>query len=438
MLRIIPSSAISLNQILAENWDAFYEKCKEWIRPDISENVRKVLACRTPVLGCHLYQCTSCNKIRVIPHSCKSRFCSICGKHATDVWANSLLNELLPVPYHHIVFTLPKELRSFIAFNRKVCFQILFKASNLAIQDGGKEKGITFGCILVLHTFGSDLKFHPHIHALVTAGGFSKETTQWVETSEKFLMPAEGLMKRWKYQVIKLMKKAHRKSMFRFPEDHQQYQSSPFHFGRLLNSKTYFSLAKHLNILYDYRWHVHIGESLKDPKFSVKYIGRYTKRAVLAEYRLLSYDGTKVQFSYKDYALGGQQSIKTLPVFDFISSLIRHIPDKHFPYIRYTGLFANRVREKYKQIIEPLFSKSSQRHLSNNTKNKTESWQERVTSYLGKDTLFCEDCNLPMQFVKKVFGKWQYVETLFLQAGLELTTGYLKLKPPDIFTATSL
>lgn len=133
--------------------------CTKWIRPVVFENVRKVLACRTPVLGCHVYQCKDCGKVEIIPHSCKSRFCPTCGKHATDVWADGVLNNLLDVPFHHVIMTIPWQLRIVIVCNRKAGLNLLVQSACEAIQQWARDtKGMRMGIIAVIHTFGSDSK----------------------------------------------------------------------------------------------------------------------------------------------------------------------------------------------------------------------------------------------------------------------------------------
>jgi len=153
---------------------------------------------------------------------------------------------------------------------------------------------------------------------IVTGGGLSLDGTRWIATNPKFLMVHGGLKKRWKYQVVTRMRKAAKKGVWRFPKSVSFLKDYP-RFSSLLNK------------LWAMTWYAFIGASLADPSFSVAYIGRYTKRAVLAEYRITFYDGRMIRFSFKDYAQGGKISYKTLPVNAFIGRLIRHIPDKNFP-----------------------------------------------------------------------------------------------------------
>lgn len=123
-----------ISEILANHWNEFVSYWKEWIRPVVFENVRKVLACRTPVLGCHIYHCNNCGHVELVPHSCKSRFCPTCGKHAADVWCNKVLNGLLDVPYHHLVLTIPWQLRRLILMNREEGLNLLCQSATAAIS----------------------------------------------------------------------------------------------------------------------------------------------------------------------------------------------------------------------------------------------------------------------------------------------------------------
>ena len=160
---------ITLQMIFKQYWDSYVKWHKGEIREAVYENVKKIMGCRTAQLGFHVYRCKKCGRVKLVPHSCKSRFCSSCGKIATDKWIEERLSDILPVEYHHLVFTLPWQLRILCLVNRKVMFEIFFKAVSNSIQSWTKEYGnYILGFYIVLHTFGSDLKFNPHFHVLIT------------------------------------------------------------------------------------------------------------------------------------------------------------------------------------------------------------------------------------------------------------------------------
>jgi hypothetical protein len=319
--------------------------------------------------------------------------------------ADGVLNNLLDVPYHHVIMAIPWQLRIVILCNRKAGLNLLVRAACEAIQQWARDtKGMRMGIVAVIHTFGSDMKWHPHIHLIVTGGGLSLDGKRWIETDPRFLMPHKGLKKRWKYQVTSRMKEAHRRGVWRFPKSK----------GFL---KQYHFFAALLNKLWSVTWYAFIGTSLLDPRFSVTYIGRYTKRAVMAEYRIVHYDGKIVRFSYKDYAHDGKTSYKTVKVDTFIKRLISHIPEKQFPMIRHTGLFANRWKQRYLTLA---------RHALDQQRTYREepghfSWAERQELYTGVSPLVCSDCRCEMQFVGIVFGKWEDIQDLFSRAGKDDT-----------------
>ena len=282
MLRPAPHTRYHIAAILAAHWIQFVAQYKRWIRPVVFENVRKVLSCRIPVLGCHIYQCLDCGHIELIPHCCKSRFgsaafdrlrprasrgelvagCPTCGKHATDVWANQVLNRLLDIPYHHLIMSIPWQLRLVIIVNRKAGLTLLVHAATEAIGQWARDiKGMRMGILIVIHTFGADMKWHPHIHLIVTGGGLSLDGKHWIKTEPKFFMHHGGLKKRWKYHLTTPMKKSPGEGQWSFPK------SKDF-------LKQYPCLAALLNKLWNLTGYAYIGASLVDPRFSVHYIGR--------------------------------------------------------------------------------------------------------------------------------------------------------------------
>ena len=181
-----------------------------------------------------------------------------------------------------------------------------------------------------------------------------------------------------------------------------------------------------LNKLWSLTWYAYIGASLLDPRFSIRYIGRYTKRAVMAEYRIVYYDGKIVRFSYKDYANGAKTSYMTLKVYTFIGRLIRHIADKHFPMIRYAGLFSNRWKKQYLAQARAALSLPESDDCSENTKPL---WAERQSDYTGINPLQCPNCNKPLTFVGCFFGNWNQLQRLFVKAGKDATIAAALLRP---------
>jgi hypothetical protein len=298
--------------------------------------------------------------------------------------------------------SIPWQLRIVIKMNRKEGLNLLVHASNEAVQQWARYiKSMRMGIFTVIHTFGADMKWHPHVHLIVTGGGLTLDGKRWIETDPKFLMYHDGLKKRWKYQVITRMKKAHREGKWRFPKSKKYFEKYPV-------------FAAMLNKLWWVTWYAYIGPSLLDPRFSIRYIGRYTKRAVMAEYRIVHYDGKVVRFSYKDYSEGGKTSYKTMKVNNFIARLIQHIPDKYFPMIRYSGLFSNRWKEVYLPQARIALNQSEP---DDSIQKPEPSWAERQKEYTGVDPLICPHCHEPLVLISVTFGSWRDLQVLFNENG---------------------
>jgi hypothetical protein len=266
------------------------------------------------------------------------------------------------------------------------------------------------GIVTVIHTFGSDLKWHPHVHLLVTEGGLSLDGRRWVRPYKLgWLMSEAGVKKMWRYHCVTAFRQAHRAGELRWEA------KSAF-------LKKYPLFSKFLSTLYEMTWYVHIGAALLDPGATVRYIGRYTKRAVLAEYRITAYDGKLVRFSFRDYAQGGKTSYKTLPVLAFIGRLIRHIPDKGFKMVRHAGLFAPRWKARHLGQARALLAQETPGAAvavaAEAVAEPTSmlSWRERRTARGEEDPLVCSTCKVERELVGEVFGSHAAVASYFEMA----------------------
>lgn len=373
---------------LARNhWGRFCKENAGRIRPAVIETVRKFLRGRTPELGCHAYYCDRCDAMKIVPHSCKSRFCPSCGKVATDIWAEKALSEILPVDYHHLVFTIPWQLRSLALANRNEFFNMMFRAAADSILEWfRRERKAVPGIYAVLHTFGSDLKVHSHLHLIVTGGGLSLDQTRWIPTSGGYLMPEKGLKKRWRYQIIAgliRLNKARKLKMPRLKCDRR----------RRVNFRAVISVIAKLC------WYVFIGAALAEIGMTVRYVARYRKRPTIAETRVFGFDGKKVSFYYKDYTNGGKPRVRRLKVEDFIARLIRPIPEKGFRMIRGYGILANRSRKT--QLVRARQCLGAKGVPAPPEKID---WRARRMAQTGEDPLACPKCGREMKLLGYYFG----------------------------------
>lgn len=196
----------TIKQIFEDHWISFKDERESELRPSIIDEVEKMLACRDfAKLGYAVYRCPECGKVeRIIPFSCKSRFCNSCGKVAVDNWIDNACSWFLDVPYHHLVFTIPKELRNVFLYDRSL-YNILFKAASRTVLEWCRDSGeYVPGLVCILHTFGSELNHNPHIHMMITGGGLSAGSgDRWV--SNEFIS-WKMLKARWKYNLVTLLK----------------------------------------------------------------------------------------------------------------------------------------------------------------------------------------------------------------------------------------
>ena len=364
------------------NWLNFKNQFNHLIRDDVHFNVAKIFKCKTKALGFHQYFCPKCHKIKKIPHTCKSRFCSSCGKIAVDNWVQKSISQFPDIEFRHIVFTLPSELRILAILNRKLILNSLFKFAAYSIKSWAENhKKCIPGIITVIHTFGKNLNFNPHIHIIVSCGGLSIDNSKWIPIS---FFPEKIIKQHWKYNVINFLRDSFKNNQISLSKSLSFFTNYP-------------SFNKFLNMLYQkYIWYVHIGKKLSSLKFTIQYVGRYTKRPVLAETRISNYDGNSVSFWFDDKNLQKRIFIN-LSVSEFIKRIIRHIPNKNFKQIRYFGIFANRIKSKSCSIVQRLLNKK----IINPA--KAVSWRERLFQFNHIDPLICTNCNSLLQFSFAVF-----------------------------------
>lgn len=354
------------------NWWKFFCKHKKLIRPSIILNVLKMLICCTAFLGYHSYVCPDCKKGIKVPHSCKSRFCSSCGKKATDNWIKKSFNTLPNTKWQHITFTMPDKLWDFFWCNRELMNLIPPIAANI-IKDHAKKKGILPGIFLAIHTFGRDLKRNMHIHLSTTIGGLSIDNQEWIK---KCYFPESKLKSQWRYDIITLLRKQFKDGNLKLPPN-------------LKHIKTYSAFASWTSQFFNKTWNVELNKYNENKKNNLEYIGRYVKRPPIGETRIKSYDGTNVIFEYLDHYTNKINTME-LPVHDFIARLVSHIHDKNFRIFRYYGFLANRVRSKLLPIVYTLLK------MKNVTTNVYVTWRELIINTCKKDPLYCYLCNKEM------------------------------------------
>ncbi|MCL0088063.1 transposase [Dehalococcoidia bacterium] len=390
MIEQLRTYRFTIKQIFKEHWPDYLSRHKDSLRRDVIRTVEKMLSCRDPEkLGYHKYACPEHpDEHIIVPHSCKTRFCNSCGKVLTDRWVETIEKDFPPTSFRHICFTVPQELRQLL-YEYRFLLNCFFEASSQTVLSWCKERHFLPAIVSCLHTFGRDLKFHPHIHMLTSCGGIdlkSKKLNRWRSCT---FIPYPMLHKRFRFLLIKSMKQAIRNYLEENPDP-----------GKLAGFSHPGVLDAFFDPLLKINWYVHDSSELSPEDFTVSYIVRYAKRPPLAEWRILDYgknpesDEYRVTFSYKER---GRPEVKwTLPVEKFIGLLIQHIPPQHFRVVRYFGVLATKTKAFFKRILKKLFRRMKQM-------TDFASWRERLISFTGKDPLRCPICQQEMKLVEVAY-----------------------------------
>jgi Putative transposase/Transposase zinc-binding domain len=292
--------------------------------------------CRTAVLGGHLEQCDRCGHERNAYNSCANRHCPKCQSLARAEWIENRRSELLLTQYFHVVFTLPEQIAAIAYQNKKVVYGILFRATAETLRTiaaDPKHLGAEIGFFAVLHSWGSNLLHHPHLHCVVPGGGLSPDGTQWISCRPRFFLPVRVLSRLFRRLFLKYLIKA-------FDTGKLQFFSS---LEPLRERRAFF---RHLAPTRAIKWVVYAKRPFGGPEQVLDYVGRYTHRVAISNNRLLDIDHGKITFRYKDYRHDGQQKTMTLDAEEFIRRFLLHVLPDGFQRIRYYGFLGNRYREE--------------------------------------------------------------------------------------------
>lgn len=318
-----PYESITIKHIFSDNcnWDVYRLKHKDELREVEIKEVQKMLRCGEK--GFKVFQCPNCGELKIVPFGCNSRICTHCGKVFTDKWADQIARKTFDVKHRHAVFTIPEQLRPFFESDRKL-LKVLMDCVIVTIAQVmewvlGKE--VTPGAVVVLNTYGKDMKWNPHAHALVTEGGF-KRNGEWVDVN---FFPFPMLRRSWQYHLLTNVKK----HIEDIPENRR--------------------LIHRLFQEYSEGFYVHAKDTIYNKKQMSKYIGRYIRHPAVAESRIESYDGERVTFWYLDD--DRNKHYVTMSVEEFISAVIGHIPDKQFKTVRHYGVYARNQRKFFRRLL---------------------------------------------------------------------------------------
>jgi hypothetical protein len=299
--------------------------------------MRAIERCRTAALGGHHDQCTRCHRdLGLSYNSCRNRHCPKCQTHARNRWLAARTADLVPVPYFHVVFTVPHELSALMLQNKRTLYSLLFRASADALLEMAANParlGAEIGFFGVLHTWGQTLEHHAHVHYVVPAGGFSPGRTSWVRGNPKFFLPVEALSQVFRGKFVEALRTLFRRGKLVFA-------------GALKLLDNARSFSRFLHLLHTRDWVVYAKKPFGGPEHVLHYLGRYTHRVAISNHRLLSFQDGRVTFRWRDYAHGNKKRKMTLSADEFIRRFLLHVLPRGFVRIRYFGWMANRHRTR--------------------------------------------------------------------------------------------
>lgn len=309
--------------------------------------INAILNCRTAQLGTHIKECDSCGKTITLYNSCRNRHCPQCQNIKREEWLYNRKKELLPVPYYHIVFTLPDELNPLVYSNQKKLLTLFFQAASETLKVLGsdsKHLGASIGCVMVLHTWGQNLLYHPHIHCIVPGGGFNSDKTEWVHTRYKdFFMPVKVISDLFKKKFLAKLKYIyfHKKSL-RF-NDSTSYLGYPNAFDNFVEN------------LKRKKWVVYCAKPFKRLNIIIDYLGRYVYKVALSPHRIIKIENNRIYFYWKDYRDKKTKVMNLSPV-EFIRRMLLHVLPHKFQKIRYYGFLGNNKKAENISLCRQLLN----------------------------------------------------------------------------------
>jgi len=370
---------LEVADLIRDAGTTFIERNRHWLRWQHIKVLRAIRRCRTAALGGHLDECTRCGHRAAISYnSCRNRHCPKCQTSARERWITARQRELLPTRYVHVVFTLPHRLAPLALQNKKVLYDLLFRATAetlLEVARDPRHLGAEIGFFSVLHTWSQKLGLHPHVHCVIPAGGLSLDHSHWVRSRDRFFLPIHVLRRVFRGKFVAGLRQAFQLGQLNFHGD----------LTLLAQPKTF---ATWLRPLYRTDWIVYLKPPFGGPEYVLQYLGRYTHRVAISNHRLVSLAEGNVTFRWRDSAHNNEQKLLTLSLDEFLRRFLLHLLPKGFVRIRNFGFLANRRRA----ITVPLcFSLLG---------SPTEAQQE-ASAASPCDLWICPNCGGPMRVIQR-------------------------------------
>jgi hypothetical protein len=362
----------------------FWEKHKShfaWVHRKVLD---AIVRCRTAALGGHRDKCVRCGHMTASYNSCRNRHCPKCQGNARAKWLAARATELLPVPYFHVVFTLPHELSALILQNKRLLYDLLFRTSAASMIELGREPkhlGADIGFLGVLHTWGQNLEHHPHVHYIVPAGGLALDGSRWIDSSRRFFLPVKRLSRIFRDKFCDQLREL-------FKQDRLQFH------GSLLQLASPGAFSHFLWQLGQKDWVVYAKPPFGGAEHVLNYLARYTHRVAISNHRLVAFENDRVSFRWRDYAHGDKKKVMTVSADEFLRRFLLHVLPKGLVRIRHFGLFANRRRSAALQRCRELLGKAPEADCPEATNHAR-----------------CPACSATMLVVERITGAQLYFRT---------------------------
>jgi len=344
--------------------------------------MRHLVQCRTAELGGHVDQCDRCGHLRVSYNSCRDRHCPKCQGIKRAEWLHERLERLLPIPYFHVVFTLPAELKLLFQCNMRLAVDLLFKTASATLKQiarDPKHLGADIGFTVILHTWGQNLLFHPHLHCVVTGGGLSTDGTKWIPGREEYFLPVQVLGKLFRGKFLHALSRCRENDQLVFAGDSEPFAAS-HHWQNLMNT------------LYAKDWVVYAKPPFGGPDQVFRYLGRYTHRVAISNARLQSFQDDKVTFMVRDYTDASRKRPLTLDSVEFIRRFLLHVLPKQLVRIRHFGLLAGRNVEGKLQTAKQILQPHPNPGPNTPSRLKSLPWWEKLLVLMDFDIMACPNC----------------------------------------------
>ena len=360
-------SSVELADVFRQHGKAYRQSHK--LTTDQHKVLDAVMNCRTAQLGGHVEKCDHCERLHIRYNSCRNRHCPKCLSLRTAQWLEDRRSELLPIPYFHVVFTLPHELNTLIAYNKKVLHDLLFQATWETIATLGSDPNRLngqMGMIAILHTWGQNLLDHHHLHCIVP-GGALQDDGSWQPSKKGFLFPIKVMAKLFRGTYVSALRKLYEKQMLKLSDQHD--------------------ITALLDDIMKKDWIVYAKPPFAGPEKLLDYLGRYTHKIAISNQRIVACDENSVTFKWRDYADNNKVKLMTLSPEEFIRRFLSHVVPKNFMRIRSFGFLANACKAKKLAIIRKDLEVEAPK-----TQNKADTATLMLT-LTGKDISCCPHCH---------------------------------------------